>query len=218
MYRVRGALKYLSLLLGASILGVSYFTERLLADAIVVSLMAVMVVRLFWRRDPASALSDIAAPAIGLLYIPALFSFQMLLRKDGAEWIIFLYGSVWASDSLAYYVGSGIGRRRLYKEVSPNKTVAGAVGSVIGGMIGALLLRAAMVRQLAISDAIFIGIIVGVISIIGDLVESMFKRDAGVKDSGGIIPGHGGILDKVDGSLFAGPVLYWMLNAAGLIR
>ena len=213
MYQVQGVLRYAALFFAAFVVCVSYFSREHLWDAMIVSVMAVMAIRLFFKRDPVSSLSDIAAPAVGLLYIPGLLSFQTLLKKGGSEWIIFLYGSVWASDSAAYYIGKGIGRRSLYKEVSPNKTVEGAVGSIIGGIIGALVLRAALVRQLAVSDAILIGITIGIISIIGDLVESMFKRDAGVKDSGVIIPGHGGILDKVDGSLFAGPVLYWVLTA-----
>ncbi len=212
MYHVQGVLRYASLFFGISVLCAAYFSTDLLWDTIIISIMAVMVIRLFCKRDPGSSLSDIAAPAVGLLYIPGLLSFQALLKKGGPEWIIFLYGSVWASDSIAYYIGKGIGKRRLYKEMSPNKTVAGAVGSVTGGVIGALILKAAIVPQLTVPNAIFIGIMIGIISIIGDLVESMFKRDAGVKDSGVIIPGHGGILDKVDGSLFVGPVLYWVLT------
>jgi phosphatidate cytidylyltransferase len=117
---------------------------------------------------------------------------------------------------MAYYIGKGIGKRKLYREVSPNKTVAGAAGSLIGGITGALILRALIVPQITASAALFIGATIGIISVIGDLIESMFKRDAGVKDSGIIIPGHGGILDKIDGSLFAGPVLYWVLTALGI--
>ncbi|MDH5203258.1 MAG: phosphatidate cytidylyltransferase, partial [Nitrospirota bacterium] len=74
------------------------------------------------------------------------------------------------------------------------------------------------IPQLTVSLALIIGVIIGIISIIGDLVESMFKRDAGVKDSSSLIPGHGGILDKMDGALFAGPVLYWMLIVIGMIE
>ncbi len=211
MYRVAGIFKYACLLLGILILSVSYFSKDLLFDVIIISIMAIMGMRLFFKRDPVFSLSDISHPVVGLLYIPGLCSFQAQIRQIGPEWIIFLYATVWSSDSLAYYIGKGIGKRKLYKEVSPNKTVAGAGGSVIGGVIGALLLKAALVPQLAVSSAVFIGIMVGIISIIGDLVESMFKRDAGVKDSGVIIPGHGGILDKIDGALFAGPMLYWIL-------
>ncbi|BCB95359.1 hypothetical protein JZK55_02810 [Dissulfurispira thermophila] len=117
---------------------------------------------------------------------------------------------MWASDSLAYYIGKGMGKRRLYKEVSPNKTIAGAFGSVIGGMLSALLLGKLMMDNIAFYVLIAMGIAIGSITIVGDLIESMFKRDAGVKDSGSFIPGHGGILDKIDGALFAGPLLYWI--------
>jgi phosphatidate cytidylyltransferase len=172
--------------------------------------------RLLIKRDPLSALYDISPPILGLLYIPVLLAFQTWIRKLGPEWIIFLYASVWASDTLAYYLGKWIGKRRLYKDVSPNKTVAGAVGSLIGGLIGVLLLRVTIVSPLTISSAVLIGIMIGTISIVGDLVESMFKRDAGIKDSGVIIPGHGGILDKIDGVLFTSPVLYWILKVMGV--
>jgi phosphatidate cytidylyltransferase len=215
MYRLEGVLKYACLLFGSAVLIVSFYEKAYFADAVIIAAMAIIVMRLLVKRDPTSSLSDIASPVVGLIYIPGLLSFQGQIRHIGAEWILFLYATVWASDSLAYYVGKGIGRRKLYREVSPNKTVAGAVGSVIGGMASALILRALVAPQLGIVSAAFIGIAVGMISIIGDLVESMFKRDAGVKDSGTIIPGHGGILDKIDGSLFAGPLLYWILKGTG---
>jgi len=102
--------------------------------------------------------------------------------------------------------------------MSPNKPVAGAVGSVAGGAVGALMLKVLIVPQFTLPLAAFIGCLIGIISIAGDLVESMFKRDAGVKDSGVIIPGHGGILDKIDGTLFAGPLLYWVLTFKGFLR
>jgi phosphatidate cytidylyltransferase len=102
--------------------------------------------------------------------------------------------------------------------VSPHKTVAGAAGSVIGGVLAVFILKAVLLPLLTVSSALIIGVIIGIISIIGDLVESMFKRDAGVKDSSTLIPGHGGILDKIDGALFAGPVLYWMLIILRIIE
>jgi phosphatidate cytidylyltransferase len=216
MYRVSGISKYACLFLGILIIGVSYMYQDRMQDMVAISVMILMVIRLFSRRDPVSSLADLSRPVIGLLYIPLLFSFQGQLRKFGPEWIIFLYASVWASDSMAYYVGKGIGKRKLYREVSPNKTVAGAVGSLIGGVTGVFILKALIVQQITSFAALFIGVVIGIISIIGDLIESMFKRDAGVKESGILIPGHGGILDKVDGALFAGPLLYWFLSAFGI--
>jgi phosphatidate cytidylyltransferase len=216
MYHVAGMLRYSCLFFGTCIVGISYISKDLLLDIIIFSILVVMGIRLLVKRDPLSALYDISPPILGLLYIPVFLAFQTQIRRLGSEWIIFLYASVWASDTMAYYLGKWIGERRLYKEVSPNKTVAGAVGSFIGGVIGVLLLRATIVPLLTISSAVLIGIMIGVISIVGDLVESMFKRDAGIKDSGVIIPGHGGILDKIDGVLFAGPVLYWILKVMGI--
>lgn len=218
MYKVPNALKYICLFLGVFILGVSYISKDILFDVIVFSITSIIVMRLLIRKDPLSSLFDIAPPVIGLLYIPVLFTFQTHIRKLGPEWIVFLYATVWMSDSTAYYLGKGIGKRKLYPEVSPNKTVAGAVGSVIGGLIGAVIIKTTILPMLSALYMVLIGIMIGFVTIIGDLVESMFKRDAGVKDSGIIIPGHGGILDKIDGMLFAGPVLYWMLMGLKIIK
>lgn len=217
MYRLSGILRHTCLFFGFAIIAVSYFLQELLTDAILFSIMAVMIIRLLFKKDPVSSLSDISVPVVGLLYISALLSFQVMIRKTGPEWIIFLYATVWASDSMAYYLGKGFGKRKLYREVSPNKTVAGAVGSVAGGAAGALLLEALML-DIGMTLAVSIGIMIGGLSIVGDLIESMFKRDAGVKDSGSLIPGHGGILDKIDGALFVGPALYWALKITAVIR
>jgi len=176
------------------------------------SFMLMSSTRLFLVKDPSSSLRDISPAVTGFLYIPNLLLTQWYLRLQGHEWILFLYGCVWASDSLAYYIGKGVGKRKLYKEVSPNKTVAGAFGSVAGGIFSALLLgRLLLIPEHGnIPALLLMGGAIGSVTIVGDLVESMFKRDAGVKDSGSFIPGHGGILDKIDGVLFAGPVLYWI--------
>lgn len=174
--------------------------------------MLISTVRLFLIKDPSASLKDISSTVTGFLYIPALLLAQWHLRLQGYEWILFLYGCVWSSDSLAYYIGKSVGKKKLYKEVSPNKTVAGAIGSVSGGIISALFLGRLLlkIKSSGVPDLIIMGAAIGVVTIIGDLVESMFKRDAGVKDSGSFIPGHGGVLDKIDGVLFAGPVLYWI--------
>jgi phosphatidate cytidylyltransferase len=144
-------------------------------------------------------------------------SFQLLLRHDRPEWIIFLFGCVWIADSFAYYIGKSLGRRKLYVEVSPNKTVAGAFGSLFGGCLAGWFLDAVLVHALGPWRAVVSGLAIGAITIVGDLAESMIKRDAGVKDSSNIIPGHGGVLDKIDGVLFAGPLLYCVVRAIGVI-
>jgi phosphatidate cytidylyltransferase len=216
MYHAKGMLKYTCLLLGIIILSFSYFSRELLFAMTAISAMTIMSIRLFLKRDPLSSLRDISPPILGLLYIPVLLTFQIQIRELGPEWIIFLYALVWVSDSVAYYAGKGFGKRRLYSAVSPHKTIAGAVGSVAGGALCALFLSHAFIPLLAPLSALVIGITIGVTTIIGDLVESMLKRDAGIKDSGVLIPGHGGILDKIDGVLFGGPVLYFLLSAIGI--
>ncbi len=215
MYRVRGIIKYTCLFFGIALLSASFISKELLLEIIVISVITIMSVRLFLKKDPSSSLQDISPPILGLLYIPVFLTFQIQIRKLGPEWIIFLYALVWVSDSIAYYIGKGLGKRRLYTAVSPNKTIAGAVGSILGGVLCSLFLSFTFIPLLTASSAVVIGIMIGVTSIIGDLVESMFKRDAGIKDSGIIIPGHGGILDKIDGVLFGGPVLYFMLLTIG---
>lgn len=216
MYGVRGLLKPAGIVLGVLVIA-RIQASGYMPDIVVLSFLAIAVLRLFLKRSPSSSLLEMAPVLVGLLYIPALLGYQLDLRKAGPEWIIFLYGSIWCSDSLAYYTGKGMGKRKLYTEVSPNKTVEGAVGSVVGGVLSALLIRALLIPSVSPGIAALVGTAMGLTAVVGDLVESMFKRDAGAKDSGGLIPGHGGILDKIDGAVFGGPVLYWMLTALGII-
>lgn len=213
MYHVTGALRYSGIFFGILILCTFYFSRGFLFNIIIFSVLVLAVMRLLLKRDPRSALHDTSIPVFGLLYIPGLLTFQAYIRDAGPEWIILLYATVWAADSMAYYIGTFLGKKKLYVDVSPNKTVAGAAGSLIGGVLGVIIMKYTLIPALTVSSVCIIGIIIGAISVIGDLVESMFKRDAGVKDSGIIIPGHGGILDKLDGVLYAGPVLFWIIIA-----
>jgi phosphatidate cytidylyltransferase len=217
MAKIGGVLKYAGVFCGAALLAAFFAGGDLFAAALLLSVLSLMALRLFLKRDPASSLAEISVTVLGLLYIPSLLTFQIGLIKVGPAWLLLLYASVWIADSMAYYVGKGIGKRKLYVEVSPNKTVAGAVGSFLGGILGALIIKAVMLHQMPVVHTMLIGAAVGIVSVIGDLVESMFKRDAGVKDSSNIIPGHGGVLDKLDSFIFTGPVFYWLCSALGLI-
>ncbi|MDH4233277.1 MAG: phosphatidate cytidylyltransferase [Nitrospirota bacterium] len=218
MYRIKGPLMYSGLLWGAALLIVFFASPGLFLHVLLIAALATMALRLFLKRDPAGAISSVSAAVFGLLYVPCLMTFQLRLVREGAAWIVLLYASVWAADSMAYYVGKGIGKRKLYPEISPNKTVAGAVGSLIGGVVGAALITATLLEQISPLQTGIIGLSVGLSTMIGDLVESMFKRDVGVKDSSHIVPGHGGVLDKLDGVTFAGPVFYWVCLALGLVH
>lgn len=218
MFSVGGLMRASGLFFGAVLFGTLYFSRNLFPHVLIFSVMALAALRLFGVRNPSSSLRDISPSLFSLLYIPCLLSFQLLLRHRGPQWIIFLFGCVWIADSFALYVGKGMGRRKLYAEVSPQKTVEGAIGSILGGAFSGWLLNLIFLHDPDAWKAALIGVIIGAAAILGDLVESMFKRDAGVKDSSSIIPGHGGILDKIDGVLFAGPILYWVSVAAGMME
>lgn len=217
MAKIEGAIKYAAIFLGAAMMFVYFMAKDFFVFILILSVLAIMGLRLVLKRDPRSALADVSTAMLGLLYIPGLLLFQLDLVKAAPEWIILLYASVWAADSMAFYVGTHLGRRKLYREISPNKTVEGAVGSVIGGILGAALIKATVLQQLSVKHMIFAGALVGFATVIGDLAESMFKRDAGIKDSSNIVPGHGGVLDKMDGVTFAGPAFYFFCLALGLI-
>lgn len=218
MYRLKGLLRYTAMLLGAGIIVIAYLSKRHIPDIFMLSVVVILGMRLLIKKEPQGCLYDISPAIVGLLYIPLLLSFQLRLRSPGPEFIIFLYGIVWASDSLAYYIGTGMGKRRLYREVSPNKTEIGAIGSIIGGLLGAIILRAIFKMPISFIASVIAGIIIGISAIMGDLIESMFKRDAGVKDSGTLIPAHGGLLDKIDSVLFAGPMLCWVFVVLRVLR
>lgn len=173
--------------------------------------VSLMTLRLLYHKGPEGALNDLAPIITAFVYITLLLLPQWAIMLKGWQWIILLYSTVWAGDSLAFYIGTYFGKRKLCPEVSPNKTIEGAFGSVAGGMFGALFIGSLLLKDTGTNQLLIIGSVIGAVTIVGDLVESMFKRDAGVKDSGSIIPGHGGMLDKIDGSLFAGPALYLLL-------
>lgn len=216
MYRVPRHLIAVGLSLALAIIWAKhegYFFETLAA-----SVLAISAIRLFSGGGPKGALADAAPVVFGLLYIPVLMSFQVPLREAGWEFIIMLYGSIWCSDAAAYYAGGTIGKHKLYERISPNKTWEGAAGSILGGTASVILFKIFLIKQIPFDKALIIGLGIGSIAIIGDLVESMFKRDAGIKDSGTFLPGHGGMLDKVDGALFVGPTLYWLLKVFGVIE
>lgn len=215
MYKVYGLLRFVGLLFSVLFLLFSYYYEYLLTDIFFSFFIIFLALRLLTKKTPISALSEVAPAIIGLYYISGLMSYQIFLRRMGIEWIILLYASVWLADSFAYYIGKGFGKRKLFVKVSPNKTIAGAIGSFIGSITGVFLIKMLLIPSMTTKYSLIIGIIIGGISIIGDLIESMFKRDAGVKDSGFLLPGHGGILDKIDGILITAPLLHWILKYYG---
>jgi phosphatidate cytidylyltransferase len=151
---------------------------------------------------------------LGALYLGALGGAIAGLRlaaplEKGAWRIILLLAVIMAADTFAYFVGQVVGRHKLAPSVSPGKTWEGFAGGLGGGILGALAVRAALLPELPLGHAAALGLVVAALGTAGDLVESVLKRWAGVKDSGTIFPGHGGALDRLDSLLFGAPVLYY---------
>lgn len=134
------------------------------------------------------------------------------LDRWGAATVITIFAAIWVCDSAAYFAGRALGRHKLFERVSPKKTVEGAVAGFVGAVAAFLVARAFFLPYLSVGEAAVCGVIVGVLGQAGDLVESLFKRDAGVKDSSQVIPGHGGVLDRFDSLIFVSPVLYLYLD------
>jgi len=176
-------------------------------------LILIMVARLFSRRPIDGAIEDVASTFTGVFYVAMLFAYQIviLIGVDGKQWLVFLYFVIWASDIGAYSIGIPFGRHRLYEKVSPKKSIEGLLGALAASTGMALICRAWFMPAMGITEAVGIALMLAAVGTIGDLVESLFKRSAGVKDSGSLIPGHGGILDRMDSMLFAAPVLYYYL-------
>ncbi len=160
---------------------------------------------------------ELMASLFGILYLVFLPLFLISLRDvpKGMHWTLIFFIVVWASDSAAYFVGRKYGKRKLFAAISPNKTVEGAAGGLAAGFILVLLYKAAIFRQIPWSATIAIPIFVGIFAQLGDLCESFLKRAFHRKDSGSMIPGHGGFLDRFDGVVFALPVMYGCVKYLG---
>lgn len=146
----------------------------------------------------------------GLIYVGVGFLALSALRlrpQDGFGWTLCALVATWANDTLAYFSGRLFGRTKFYREVSPNKTWEGWAGGMVGSIVGLLITRY-FFPELTVRDCLVLGAAAGVVGPVADLVESLIKRAYGVKDSGRIIPGHGGMLDRVDALLFNAPLVY----------
>ncbi len=150
--------------------------------------------------------------------VQPLASDPNVITGQAAFFLIAMLASIWICDSAAFTVGRKLGRHKIAERVSPNKTWEGAIAGLIAAILVWILARAYVpgLEEVSLSTAIAMGMIVGVLGQIGDFAESMLKRDAGVKDSSTLIPGHGGVLDRLDSILFVAPITFFYLQVFGL--
>lgn len=182
-----------------------------LRTACLAILAAVLASRLATPREIAHGLVDSAVLVFGVLYVGLTLGTLLSTRSlPEGEWLIFfLFLVTWAGDTGAYYAGMTLGRHKLAPVVSPNKTIEGLVGGLLLALVVAFLARAWFLPSFSPADCLATALLLTGAGVVGDLTESVLKRSAGVKDSGGIIPAHGGMLDRLDSLLFAAPAFYY---------
>jgi len=206
------------------------------SQGIALALSAAVSAALYWTSDPRAPLTIIAiVPVLGPvltlvrlgdirtaalraitmsvapLFVSVPLAWLAIVRRDvpnGASYVVMTLMFAWFSDTGGYFAGRFFGKRKLYEAVSPKKTVEGAFGGLTGSVIGALLAHFWFLQSIPLAHAIPLALVAGALGQAGDLGESLIKRSTGVKDSGAIVPGHGGILDRIDALILTSTVVY----------
>ncbi|NOX97913.1 MAG: phosphatidate cytidylyltransferase [Nitrospirae bacterium] len=183
---------------------------------VIAASVMVLLVYQMRRNDLSRAITNCAMTIFGLFYVVGLLGHLLVLRNlEGGRSLVFtVWFITWMGDSGAFTIGKSWGKHKLLPRISPKKTVEGVIGgigsAILAAFVAYITLRVIFKSEpFPISHAFFLGLILGVVGILGDLSESLFKRKAKVKDSGESIPGHGGVLDTFDSLLFTVPVMYY---------
>jgi len=191
-------------------------TESLIYLSIFVSFLYQVV-----KRDTKSALLTISAFFMGIIYAGWAFGRHLVLIRDmkidnmeiGVGLIVLFIAIIWCGDTGAYAIGRLFGRHKLIPTISPGKTIEGTMGGLFFGILGGIAIKYVFLPEvIALHHVIILGILLGIIGQTGDLGESLLKRNANMKDSGNLIPGHGGVLDRCDSMILTAPVFYYYLK------
>jgi len=184
---------------------------RIVFAVITFSMLGIFIVFLLRVNNRSFDIAPISKLVLGLMYIPFMLSHFVLLRisRDGAIWIFFVLVLAFSGDKEAFYVGRTIGKKKLMPLISPGKTVEGTIGLLIGSILGCVTFRGFFYPTISIFHAVILGFLGGILGQLGDLFESAIKRNSGVKDSGSLVFGHGGLLDRLDCLIFIVPFVYY---------
>lgn len=204
--------RWFTVILGGAVAAGMYWWPPALLVAWPVACVVPAIFYLFRFQDLTKVLWRMSATTFGVIYAGILFTFLSLLKKDfgahGADWVYVVLTTAWFGDTAAYFFGRFLGKTKLYPAISPGKTWAGAVGGLLGAFGGAALANLWYFPELGWGIGALVTIVGNGLGQCGDLVESMMKRARGVKDSGKLLPGHGGMLDRIDAVLFIAPWVY----------
>ena len=209
--------KFLGIAFGLILIFLTYQfgNAQVLYGTLILGLIIILLKQILVKRNE-SAIFSTALTYFGVCYIAGLFSHLILLYNleigsyNGKliVWIPIL--ATWLTDTGAYFIGLTLGKKALAPEISPKKTIEGGIGGLLSSVLATVLL--ALYFNFALYHGVILGILIGIIAQLGDLSASVFKRDSDIKDSGDIIPGHGGVLDRIDSLLFVLPLVYYYLQ------
>jgi phosphatidate cytidylyltransferase len=204
---------FLPVLIGSIAIPYSIFvqSEITFKFAVFLVIFLTFVMKLFSKEPLENTFQSIGISLLTVFYAPFLFTFLILLKQMNFHYIFYLLFIIWFSDSGAYIFGIKFGKHRMYEKISPKKSMEGLYAGIICGVLAAIIYNT-LFLNIPFIHLIISGVLVSSAGVIGDLIESMFKRYADVKDSGNIFPGHGGMLDRIDSILLGAPVLYFYLK------
>jgi len=204
----------------AIIISLYYHAANATITFLLLTIIAILFKELYQKKG--SAILNVSVTLFGTLYFSFLTGSFILLRElpiqkgldynQAGGWFIMLILTTWLCDTAAYVIGSYFGKHKLIERISPNKTIEGTLAGLVFAIIGAFICHIWFIQGIQLKDSLIIGFIIGSFGQYGDLFESMFKRDAEVKDSSNLIPGHGGVLDRFDSLLVSTPIIYLYLN------
>jgi phosphatidate cytidylyltransferase len=224
MMRRRGLRPYrrLGIATALTLLWICFRPDVPYVSFLVTSVLLLVLALELRRPEARQRVEDIAVTCFGVLYVGWLSAHLVMLRElpwragtgypDGASYVLLAFFVTWSCDVGGFAIGKVFGRNRPWRAISPRKSVEGAFGAFAFALAAAFVARAWFAPYLGLRDAAAVGLLVGVFAQVGDLVESLFKRDALHGDSSDIIPGHGGVLDRFDSLLFAAPAVYYYLS------
>jgi len=204
--------KLLAFIMGPAIIWAAYMNSlKSILCLIALNLIVSALISFPKFKTDASVSGIVFKQVLGIIYIPLFLSYLILIRNgdDGVSWIFFLLFVVFLGDTGAFYAGSYLGRHKLCPAVSPNKTIEGSVGGLAVNVCAGALFKIFFFPFFPWGLSILFFLSIGVAGQVGDLFESELKRVSKIKDSGVLLPGHGGVLDRIDALLFAAPVAYF---------
>lgn len=207
----------LGVLCGGIVAGVILFSSypsHYFFGALLLVFLMIFTHYLLAAHELSLVFSQIAYTLFGVVYLGVLLPLPGLLREmpHGYFWVFLLAGCTFMADSAAYFAGKKFGKTKLAPKVSPNKTVEGLVGGVLGSIFAAYVCKKLFWDAFPFSSCLFLGMAIALVGTVGDLCESLIKRSVNAKDSGQMIPGHGGLLDRIDALLFTSPFVYYYVK------